>query len=90
MNALRNNAIAVKARELHTEARLLERISRHQPRVSELAGEARRYLAAAAVQAEPGADCILTALDEEELDRRARSGDEDAMAELRRRDLVAA
>jgi hypothetical protein len=90
MHGLRDNAIAGKTRELHREARRLERISRHQPRVSQLVGEARRNLAAAELQVEPGANCTLTARDKEDLQRLASSGDEDAFAELTRREVVAA
>jgi hypothetical protein len=88
MNELRNKAIARQTRELREGATQLERISRHQPRVSRLVGEARRNLAAAEVQAEPGADCTLTACDEEELHRRAANGDVDALAEWCRREVV--
>jgi len=85
MNGLRDKAIARKARELREGAGQLERISRHQPRVSALAGEARRSLAAAELQVEPGANCTLTSRDREDLRRLASDGDEDAFAELTRR-----
>jgi hypothetical protein len=92
MNRLRDKAIARKAAKLRDEARQLERISQHQPRVSRLAGDARRSLAAAELQAAPGGvvDCALTSRDLGELTRRASSGDEDALAELTRREPVAA
>lgn len=90
MNGLRDKAIERKARQLHREAGQLERISRHQPRVSQLVGEARRSLVAAESQANPGADCTLTSRSREDLRRLALSGDEDAFAELTRREPVAA
>lgn len=86
MNRLRDKAIARKARELHREARQLERISRHRPRVSGLIGEAAKELLAEA----RAADCTLTSRDKEDLRRLASSGDEDAFAELTRREPVAA
>jgi len=74
MNSLRDRAIVRKAEELHDEARQLERISRHQPRVSQRASEARRILA----------DCTLTTRSVDEL-RRQGTEDDDALAELTRR-----
>lgn len=87
MNRLRDKAIERKTRELREDAGQLERISRHQPRVSQLVGEARRSLAVAEIQAEPGANCTLTARDKEDLRRLSSDGDEDAFAELTRREL---
>lgn len=41
-------------------------------------------------RAEQPVDCALTSRDKEELRRRGTSGDEDAFAELTRRELIAA
>lgn len=87
MDRLRDRAIARKARKLSRDVRQLERISRDQPQVSRLAGEARRCLAAAELQAE-SVDCTITSCDEDELHRRACSGDEDALAEWCRRGVT--
>ena len=90
MNRLRDKAIARKAHQLRREAHQLEQISRHQPRVSQLVGEARRSLAAVELQLDPGADCTFTSRDREDLQRLAFGGNEDAFAELTRREPVAA
>lgn len=81
MNQLRDKAIVRKTRELHREARQLERISRHRPRVSSLIGEAAKEL----LTETRAVDCSLTSRDKEELRRRASDGDKAAFAELTRR-----
>lgn len=89
MKRLRDRAVARKTRELYAGTCQLERISRDQPNVSRLAGEARRSLAAAAFASEPEADCSLTAREDDDLRCRASNGDEAALAEICRRSAAA-
>lgn len=93
MAALRDKAIHRKAGELAEDAQHLERLSRDHPLVAANAGvakdAARRAEQLAEEQVEVHTDLSLTSRDDDELRRRAIT-DEDAVAEICRREAVPA
>lgn len=95
MARLRHKGAQRKAGQLRDDTRHLQRTMRHDKRFGSIAEKAVEELsalerrAAEIVVTEDATDCTLTARDADDLRRLAADGNEDAAAELRRREVLA-
>lgn len=95
MARLRHKGAQRKAGKLRDETTTLKRTMRHDDRFGKIADKAIDNLdalerrAAEIVVTEDATDCTLTARDPDDLRRLAADGNEDAAAELRRREVLA-
>lgn len=96
MARLRYISAQRKAGKLRSEAEQLQRTMRHDRRFQRIADRAVGELTAlerraeGIVVTEDATDCTLTSRDPEDLRRLAADGNEDAAAELRRREVLPA
>lgn len=94
MARLRHKAVQRKAGEIRDDAIDLRRLMRHDERFQKVAEKAIDNLgalerrAAEIVVTEDATDCTLTAREPDDLRRLAADGNEDAAAELRRREVL--